>query len=179
MNKQSLAKFEFSKKVVYVFLAVLILLAGGVFWASRSRNSTPDSALVRVEPQDVQVSPEIYDLGKIPMKNGFVTREYEIKNNSENILRVKKIATSCMCTRAQIVLENKRTRFYGMEMGGAKNPNINFDIPGKTTAKLNVRFDPAAHGPAGVGAFERSVWLTFADPVGIKEVKFFGEVVLQ
>ncbi|MCX6706015.1 MAG: hypothetical protein NTV24_02810 [Candidatus Woesebacteria bacterium] len=73
---------------------------------------------------------------------------------------------------------DKRTRLYTME-SGAKNPTINFDIPGKSTAKVIVKFDPAAHGIQGAGPIDRSVFLTFVDPVGVKEVKFFGEVVLQ
>lgn len=69
---------------------------------------------------------------------------------------------------------DKKTRFYAME-----NSTISFDIPGKSTAKLVVRFDPAAHGIQGAGKVDREVSLTFSDPVGIKEVKFFGEVILK
>lgn len=167
-----------NRKIVLIFLATLFLI-GGVYLIIRNQTKVADSALPKVDPQDVQISPESYDIGKVLMKNGFVIRESEIKNNSQNILRVKNIVTSCMCTRAQIVFGDKRSRFYAMEMSGAKNPNIDFDIPARTTAKLVIRFDPAAHGPAGVGPVDRSVWLTFADPVGKKEIKFSGEVVLQ
>lgn len=168
-----------NKKIILIFLTTLFLIGGGVYLITRNQNKVADSALPKVDPQDVQISPETYDIGKVLMKNGIVQREYEIKNNSKNVLRVKNIVTSCMCTRAQVVLGDKRSRFYAMEMSGAKNPNIDFDIPAESTAKLIVRFDPAAHGPAGVGPVDRSVWLTFADPVGTREIKFTGEVVLQ
>lgn len=168
------------KKVIIVVFATLALLVGGVYFVSKKESSVSDSSLVKVEPADVQVLPDNYDIGKVLMKNGIVTREYEIKNNSENTLRLKKIVTSCMCTKAQVVVGDKRTRLYAMEMaGGAKNPIINFDIPGKSTAKVIVKFDPAAHGIQGVGVVDRNIWLTFVDPVGIKEVTFHGEVVLK
>jgi len=66
-----------------------------------------------------------------------------------------------------------------MEMGGAVNPVIDFDIPANSTAKLIVKFDPAAHGIQGTGPIERTVSLTFVDPVGTREVGFSGEVVLK
>lgn len=165
-------------KIILVLLTLGVVV-GGVLIFAKNKNSIPDSALAQIKSDEVSVSPESYDVGKMIMKNGFVTREYEIKNNSISILRVKNIVTSCMCTKAQVVIEDKRTRFYGMEMQGAKNPNIDFDIPAESTAKLIVRFDPAAHGIAGVGPINRSVYLTFPDPVGQKEVKFIGEVVLK
>jgi len=165
-------------KVIFILLTLGVVI-GGVLIFTRNKNSIPDSALAQIKFEEVLVSPESYDVGKMIMKNGFVIREYEIKNNSKNILRVKNIVTSCMCTKAQVVFDNKRTRFYGMEMQGAKNPNIDFDIPAQSSAKLTVRFDPAAHGIVGVGPINRSVYLTFPDPVGQKEVKFIGEVVLK
>lgn len=146
---------------------------------TRNKNNIKDTALVQINPQDVQITPQNYDIGRVLMKDGFVFREYEIKNSSQNTLRLKNIVTSCMCTKAQVALGDKRTRFYAMEMSGAKNPNVDFDIPGGATAKLIVRFDPAAHGIQGVGPINRSVYLTFLDPVGQKEVTFSGEVALK
>ena len=168
------------KKVIIAVIATLIIFAGGFYLVSRGDNSASDVSLAKVEAADVEVTPDNYDIGRVLMKSGVVTREYEIKNNSENALRLKKIVTSCMCTKAQVVVGDKRTRLYAMEMaGGAKNPIINFDIPGKSTAKVIVKFDPAVHGIQGAGVIDRSVLLTFIDPVGTKEVTFNGEVVLK
>lgn len=168
-----------SKKIIITIVATLAIFAGGFYFVSKGSSSIPESSLVKVEASDVQVSPESYDIGKVLMKNGLVTREYEIKNNSENTLRLKKIVTSCMCTRAQVVTGDKRTRLYAMEMNGVKNPIISFDIPGKSTAKVIVKFDPAAHGIQGAGVVDRTVWLTFVDPIGTKQVTFHGEVAFK
>ena len=62
-----------------------------------------------------------------------------------------------------------------MEMGGDKNPLISLKIKNGETAKVTVRFDPAAHGPQGVGPFDRMVWLYFDG--GVKELTFSGVVV--
>jgi len=168
-----------NKKIILGLLATLLLIGGGAYLFSKKDSAPPDSTLGVVDSSEVTITPETYDIGKVIMKGGLIEREYEIKNASKNTLRVKKIVTSCMCTKASVWFEDKKTRFYAMEMSGDKNPNINFDIPGESTAKLVVRFDPAAHGIAGKGPIDRSVWVTFADPAGTKEVRFFGEVVLQ
>ena len=39
----------------------------------------------------VEISPENYDLGDVPINGGLVTKEYEIKNTSGDNLRIKKI----------------------------------------------------------------------------------------
>jgi len=167
------------KKVIIAVIATLIIFAGGFYLVSRGDNSAQDLSLPKVEVADVQISPDNYDIGRVLMKSGVVTREHEIKNNSENALRLKKIVTSCMCTRVQVVAGDKKTRLYAMEMNGVKNPIISFDIPAKSIAKVIVKFDPAAHGIQGAGVVNRNIWLTFVDPVGTKEVTFNGEVVLK
>jgi len=88
------------KKVIIAVIATLIVFAGGFYLVSRGDNSAQDLSLPKVEAADVQVSPDNYDIGRVLMKSGLVTREYEIKNNSENTLKLKKIVTPCMCTRA-------------------------------------------------------------------------------
>jgi hypothetical protein len=82
-----------------------------------------------------------------------------------------------MCTKASFEIGDRKTRFFGMEGHGDRNPPVNIDIPDGASGKVVVQFDPAAHGPQGIGPFERSVFLTFSDPAGIKELKFNGEVV--
>ena len=168
-----------SKKAIAIIVGILIFVGGGFYLINKPASSTPDSALAAVSASEINVSPEFYDIGKVIMKDGIITREYEIKNSSKNALRLKKIVTSCMCTRAQVVVGERKTRTYGMEMSGDLNPSINFDIPGETTAKVIVKFDPAAHGPQGVGKIDRTVSLAFMDPVGTKVVRFSGEVALQ
>lgn len=168
-----------NKKIVAVIIITVAIFVGGFYLVSRGGSSTKDQSLPKVEAAEVEVTPDNYDIGRVLMKSGIVTREYEIKNNSENVLRLKKIVTSCMCTRAQVAVGDNRTRLYAMEMNGVKNPIISFDIPAKSTAKLIVKFDPAAHGIQGAGVVDRTIWLTFVDPVGTKQVSFHGEVTLQ
>ena len=161
-------------KDIKLMLAAIVITFGFItllaFWQGKADVYSGDVA-------EVEVSPLSYDLGNVPIGGGIVTRKYEIKNTSNETLRIKKITTSCMCTEAKIVAGGKETRFYGMEGHGRVIPNVNFDIAGGETAKVIVNFDPAAHGPEGVGPFERVVWMAVSDPAGIKELWFEGTVV--
>lgn len=165
------------KKYLIFTLIIISLFYGG--YLLTNKNKIDESIPLVKDPSLIEINPTSFDLGRVKMKDGVVKREYEIKNNSDKTLRLKKIATSCMCTKAYVTLGDKKTRIFGMEGHGDKNPSFNFEIPGGLVAKVVAEFDPAAHGIAGTGVFDRTVWLTFADPIGIREVIFNGEVVLE
>lgn len=125
----------------------------------------------------VQVNPENYDLGNVPINGGLVTKEYELKNDTESTMKLGNIVTSCMCTQAKVSVGDKESRFFGMEHPGDRNPSLGYEINPGETAKVTVNFDPAAHGPQGVGPFDRVVELTFNEPSGVKKLTFSGTVV--
>lgn len=159
--------------ITLVFSTILIVGFAFLFGGKKE-----DDVLVSNQTvEGIEANPESYDLGDVPINGGIVTREYEIKNVSGATLKLKKIATSCMCTKASFEIGGKKTRFFGMEGHGDRNPPVNIEIPAGSSGKVVVQFDPAAHGPQGVGPFERSVFLTFSDPAGVKELKFNGKVV--
>jgi hypothetical protein len=92
-------------------------------------------------------------------------------------MTLQKVVTSCMCTEAKVTVSGNESRFFGMEHPGERNPSINYEISPNETVTVTVNFDPAAHGPQGIGAFDRVVTLTFSNPLGIKELTFHGTVV--
>lgn len=160
-----------TKVLLGIILATLVILVGGIFLLGRGQEK------VLGEVSGLEVTPSSYDLGEVPINGGIVAKEYEAKNTTEKTIRLKKIATSCECTSAKVRVGEKETRFFGMEHAMDKNPPVNLEVGAGQTAIVTVNFDPAAHGPEGVGPFERVVWLTFSDPVGVAELKFSGTVV--
>ena len=101
----------------------------------------------------------MYNFGSVSMLKGNVEHEFEITNTTDADLIVNKAETSCMCTRAILRLPD------GKEIGPFSMPGHGFspsvDIIIHKGEKLIVRaiFDPAAHGPAGIGKIERVVIL--------------------
>ncbi len=159
------------------FLGTIVLLVGAVFWLSSTGSAKGlDPHTANVEAQGITVSPEsLIDLGQIPYSGGKVLKSFEIKNDSGRPLKLKKIATSCMCTTAKVEIGGKKTKEFGMEMNGDLNPLVDVDFPAGQTGTVTFSFDPTAHGPEGVGQFERVVTLFFDS--GFKELKFEGTVV--
>ena len=155
--------------IVFTFL----LIIGLASWLGGREEQT------LTEVMGLQVNPEAYELGNVPIDGGIVIKEYEVKNTTDQTIKLRKVATSCMCTQAKVSVEGKETRFYSMEHPGDKNPPVNLEIPSGEIAKVTVNFDPAAHGPQGTGPFDRVVSLTFSDPAGIKELTFSGTVTSQ
>ena len=163
-----------SKILIGIALVTLLLVGGGaVLLGGKSEGSTQ----VASEVLGIETNPNYYDLGGVPINGGIVTKEYSFKNITGNSLKLKKVATSCMCTTASVQIGGEITKFFGMEGHGDANPPVNIEIGGGEEGKVVVNFDPAAHGPQGTGPFNRVVYLTFSDPAGVKELTFNGTVV--
>jgi hypothetical protein len=97
-----------------------------------------------------------YDFGTISMARGKVNYRYAIRNVGTDPVEVRKLYTSCMCTTAALVKNGKTSEAYGMP-GHTPIPTINVPISPQEQAYVEVVFDPAAHGPAGVGPIARVV----------------------
>ncbi len=153
-----------------VFTFVLII----GFALLQAKKPQPE-ATVNTAVLGVSATPEFYNLGNVGINGGIVSKEYQIKNTTDKALTLAKIVTSCMCTTAKVKIGDKETRFFGMEMSGDQNPRVNMSLPAGGQAQVTINFDPAAHGPQGIGPFDRIVWLYFTN--GTKELKFNGVVV--
>ncbi|MBI4157772.1 DUF1573 domain-containing protein [Candidatus Woesebacteria bacterium] len=162
-----------TKFILGAFIFTLLVVIGLAFLVSSKEKKT--GTLSEVKAEGVTVTPLNYELGEVPIKGGIVTKEYEVKNETGGDIELLKIATSCMCTTASAKVGEDETRFFGMEMVGDKNPLLSLKVKNGEAAKISVQFDPAAHGPEGVGPFERVVWLYFDN--GMKELTFNGTVI--
>lgn len=140
------------------------LLIGGLVWLARpgSQNNTASSAMssgaLTVEETNN------YDFGTISMSAGKVKRDFKIKNLGNEPVTINKMYTSCMCTTASLSIGDPSTgsgqvkRFgpYGMPGHGAI-PTIGETLNPNEAATVEAVFDPAAHGPAGVGRVQRTI----------------------
>lgn len=139
------------------FLSILILAAGALtlaaFWSQKAGPAAVPSASALTAPETS------FDFATISMKNGKVSHRFEIKNNGADPINILKVATSCMCTTASVIdaAGNMRGTF-GMPGHTSSQTDIKMG-PGET-AFIEAVFDPAAHGPSGVGLAERSVFIT-------------------
>ena len=97
-----------------------------------------------------------FDFGPISMAAGKVSHRYRFKNESAAPVLIQRIYTSCMCTTATLVKGMRMVGSYGMP-GHGPLPEVNEKLVPGEAAYVDVVFDPAAHGPAGLGHTERVV----------------------
>ncbi len=139
-----------------LLIAVAVLVLGGLVWIARPNSqdseasSTPSNGTLTVEEANN------YDFGTISMAAGKVTHQFKIKNTGADAVTINKMYTSCMCTTATLLIGDKKFGPYGMPGHGA-TPKINKAVNPNEEISVDVVFDPAAHGPAGVGRIQRAI----------------------
>lgn len=154
--------------VIAVSIVLAVFLVAGLSWAGNKGQGDGSKKTSRLGTTESS-----YDFGVISMAKGKVTKKFILKNNTPEAIAAEKLYTSCMCTQATLVKGDERFGPFGMPAHG-KIPEINEDIEPGQEAGVEVVFDPAAHGPAGVGPIEREVILETSD--GRLKFKFKAQV---
>lgn len=145
-------------KLILIGLSLtLLLIFGGVFLVTKTNNR---ASLTTNQTTQVSVDKTSFDWGEIGINNGKVQAEFNLTNTGSAPLQLANVSTSCMCTTAQIEIEGKRSPYFGMMQKSSWTGQVE---PGKT-AKLIVEFDPAFHGPQGVGQITRQAVVETNDP---------------
>ena len=140
-------------------IAIIILIAGVVVAISKSGDPENKKAnLIDGFPGNLTTEESAFDFGAVSMAAGDVSHLFKVKNTSAAPVKIAKIYTSCMCTTATYVKGDKKMGPFGMPGHGIQ-PKINQILEPGAEAQIEVVFDPAAHGPAGVGKIERAVYL--------------------
>jgi len=149
---------------VLIGAGAAILVLGGLIIAAMpepgaSKPATVASRSTASANSDGALSaPETnFNFGSISMAKGKVTHRYWIRNTGTEPILIRKMYTSCMCTTAALVKSSGR-KFDPVGMPGhAPIATINEPMSPGEQAIIEVVFDPAAHGPAGIGPTDRVV----------------------
>ncbi|MEK7624137.1 MAG: DUF1573 domain-containing protein [Patescibacteria group bacterium] len=135
---------------------IVILVLGGIIWIARPDATSAPAVQVNSNGTLTVAEANNYDFGAISMAAGKVKHAFKIKNTSNEAVAINKVYTSCMCTTATLINGGRQFGPYGMPSHGAI-PKINQTVNSNEEAIVEVVFDPAAHGPAGVGRIQRTI----------------------
>ncbi|MBI4434586.1 DUF1573 domain-containing protein [Candidatus Uhrbacteria bacterium] len=164
----TLSRYIRQHRNTFTVIGVAVVAFGVLVWISRPDGTTPAAQGTTGGAGALTVTGQSYDFGTISMAKGKVTYAFPLKNESAGSVTVKKLSTSCMCTTATLVHGSKRRGPYGMP-GHRPIPRIDEVIAAGEDAVIEVTFDPAAHGPSGVGRIARVVTAeTSAGPVELR-----------
>ena|SRR3989344_6027014 len=140
-------------------IVVSIIFLGGIVWAAKVTTADPKTQNETASSQGILSTDEkSFDFGTVSMAKGTVTHAFKIKNTGTETVSIDKLYTSCMCTVATWVKGNDKAGPFGMP-GHSFTPSIERELKPGEEATIEATFDPAAHGPAGVGKIQRVVVL--------------------
>ena len=146
-------------KNIIVGLAIGMIIFASIVWVARPGANDNGSAAVQPSSAGVLIVEEqSFDFGSISMAAGKVTHRFAVKNTGADPVNISKMYTSCMCTVSVLQKGDKKFGPYGMP-GHGFIPKMNATIDPGEEVFVDVTFDPAAHGPAGVGVIQRAVIL--------------------
>lgn len=140
------------KKIIIGFIVITLLILGGGIYILSTTTSSPVE-ITTSQNAKAQVDQKFFDWGNIPINGGNAIKTFSIKNSGTDILKITGVKTSCTCTKAQIIIDGKTSPYFSMH---ATSGWVGEVAPGKE-AQLKVIFDPAFHGPTGVGPMERLI----------------------
>ena len=155
------SRFSTSTKVI-VGVCTAILVLGSLIIAGMpepgAKKPAESRSIVTASSAGALSTPETnFNFGSISMAKGKVTHRYLIRNAGTEPILIRKMYTSCMCTTATLVKTSGR-KFEPVGMPGHGSiPTMNEPMNPGEQAMVEVVFDPAAHGPAGIGPTDRGV----------------------
>lgn len=162
-----------NSKNIFIGIGFVVVMVGALFlWGARA--SKEPARLVPSGVSALSAAETAFDFGSISMQAGKVKHAFTVRNGSSSPVRVTKLYTSCMCTQAQFMTSKQRVGPFGMP-GHGFVPGIDVTLASQEEAVVEAVFDPAAHGPAGVGKIERAVYLETETGLPT-ELRFTAEV---
>lgn len=144
------------KIIIGLIVLTMLILGGGVYFLSSTATSTQ---VIPSQNVKVEIPERTFDWGNIPYSGGNATKTFTIKNTGTGVLQLSGVKTSCTCTKAQVTIDGKGSPYFSMHSTTGWVGEV---APGKE-AQLLVIFDPAFHGPSGVGPVERLISLETND----------------
>lgn len=150
--------FIFMNKNIIIGIVAGLIVFAGIVWVARPNGNNTGAAVQPSSNGVLEVEEQSFDFGTISMAAGKVTHRFAVKNIGADPVNINKMYTSCMCTVSVLQKGDKKFGPYGMP-GHGFIPKMNATVEPGEEVFVDVTFDPAAHGPAGVGVVERAVIL--------------------
>ena len=145
-------------KNLVIWIAVTAVFLIALAWYTKSGSSAPSgtSAASSGAVGELKAAETSYDFGSVSMAAGKVSHTFQLKNESKDPVTITKLYTSCMCTTTSLKNGGSDLGPFGMA-GMGYIPSLDEKVNPGGEVEVEATFDPAAHGPAGVGNIERVV----------------------
>ena len=165
--------------IIYSIGAGLLIILASLLIINKNKSSDSAELTANVSAGFFTVTENDWDFGTISMRTGNVSHKFEVKNEGTEPLTINKVYTSCMCTNAKITDGmGKNYGTFGMPGHGGGASRTNVQVGAGESITVEAIFDPAAHGPSGVGLAQRTVYLeTNSNKTSSLELNFVATVI--
>ncbi len=153
------------KNLITLILIIAVLIVGLFLWKGK-KSPAAGGVIATLSGPTTQASvaepSSAYDFGLVSMAKGNVEHDFAITNTTDSDVTINQAETSCMCTEALLKLpDGKEMGPYGMSGHGSSfSRSVGAIIKPGEAITVKVIFNPAAHGPSGIGKIERVVTLS-------------------
>ncbi len=144
------------KQISILLGLAAVVIAGLVWFSNNSKIEAPTAAIDGKFGGVLTFDGSQYDFGTVSMAKGKVSKEFTLENKSQGDVNIGEVFTSCMCTEAELKVGDKTAGPFGRQGHGLASSANLIVKPGEEMI-VKAIFDPAAHGPAGVGPIERQI----------------------
>lgn len=166
------------KSRIALYAIGFLIGAALVFWVAQSSSSQKEKGSAASSSQEqsgtlgaLTFEEKSFSFGNISMAAGPVTKTVRVSNSGSETISLQKLYTSCMCTKASIIAGEKRIGPFGMP-GHGFIASFREEIKPGESAQVEITFDPAAHGPSGIGRISRVVTLEHSASRAPSEISF-------
>lgn len=166
------------KKNLIIYSFGLLILVSVIFMVTADKDKPGDEESSPSSASLLEAIENNFDFSKVVMGDGKVSHKFELQNKGTEPVKIKKVYTSCMCTQAVIIdSQGNKRGVFGMPGHGLPS-RAKVEVGPGETVYVEAIFDPAAHGPSGVGLVQRSIYLETDSAKAPKvELKFTALVV--
>ncbi|MEX1052332.1 MAG: DUF1573 domain-containing protein [Patescibacteria group bacterium] len=150
-----------TKNVIIIFILTSVILFFGLYFVYTSLN-TNSVSIASYTSQDKQrpiviLEKDSYDFGEMKVSDK-KSYDFVIKNTGKMPLQLTNISTSCGCTFAQIISDNKKSPEFDM------HPKGNYIAEISPSKKATVRVTYKPYVMPVYGFVEREVYIQTNDP---------------
>ncbi|MBU0613508.1 DUF1573 domain-containing protein [Patescibacteria group bacterium] len=131
--------------IIFISIFVIIVLGVGIFGFMQDGKTNSDDSTSNDSPSSeakIEITPASHNLGNVSQKEGVVSKSFSVENTGTGDLIIDDMVSSCSCTSAALVVNDKEGPRFGMH-NNPKNWSATIK-PGETT-DLMVYYDPNVH----------------------------------
>lgn len=151
------------KKFLILIAAMIFGIIGIAILVSSSSTSQTKATISKTDGAKISIDHNSKIVGDIGYSKGILYHSFPIKNSGAKDLEIANMFSSCMCTKTYLKIEEKEGPKFGMKGMSPSSSWKGILKPGEK-AEIIAAFDPAYHGPQGVGQVSRIVSFETNDP---------------